>query len=56
MIVEIAGCFIPRDIFTAITYLKFTLSSLVKTVIYGIMNMKRPSKGLQVLVGKTTTK
>ena len=31
VIVEIAGCFIPRDIFTAITYLMFTL-------IHGIMN------------------
>ena len=38
VIVEIAGCFIARDNFTAITYLMFTLSSLVNTVIYGIMN------------------
>ena len=46
VIVEIAGCFIARDNFTAITYLMFTLSSLVNTVIYGIMNplLKAPFK------------
>ena len=37
VIVESAGCHIPREVFTAVIYLMFS-SSLVNPIIYGIMN------------------
>lgn len=37
VIVESAGCHIPREVFTTVIYLMFS-SSLVNPIIYGIMN------------------
>ena len=37
VIIETAGCYIPREVYTTVIYLMFS-SSLVNPIIYGIMN------------------